>query len=198
MLPKLLKTVIQQHRMVLPVIGVIHGHRNQSSLTALGTADQNPASSFRITGFDPDSVFILPQKLIVIGKGPILQGYSPGGDHLPKDFIFHGMCRQHRQIPGRAVMLFRIQTMGIGKHRVPQVQFLCSLIHLLHKGCLTAAAMDRQRHCSVVTRVKHQTVQEHLYRMAVAFLQMQRRPFHPHSLRRNKNNVCQIALLRNQ
>ena len=147
--------MIQHGRMILPVIGIVDGNRNQASIAALGTGHQNPSRFLGIAGFHAHRAVIAPEKLIVIGIGSPAQSDGLGGHNGVKGIVFHGLRRENGKIPGCCMVFLVIQAVGIGKMGARHAKGFCAAVHERHKLFHAPRTVDGQRHRRIVAGVEH-------------------------------------------
>ena len=129
----------------------------------------------------------------MIAQIPLSRCHGLRGYGLGKDGIFHGIGRQHRQIPGTGIMTGAVQSVGVFKMGVAQPQKPCLVVHQLHKALHRAPTADGQRYRCIVARGQHQSVQQLLNRQHLPLPQVHGRAFDPHRLLGNAHPIQHVA-----
>ena len=128
--------------MIAPVVRVGQCDGDELALTPFRGADENAARVAGIAGLDADAAVVAPEQLIMVGQRPAGAGDRLRADHRAELLVLQRCLREHGKIARRRVILAAVESMGIGKMRLPQAERLRAQIHLPDKRRLASGYLS--------------------------------------------------------
>ena len=154
--------------MVLPVVTVIQGDRDQTHAVPFRTGHQRPAGIAGVAGFQSDTARIASKQLVVVVHGTAADAHVHGRYQACKRRLTQRAGGEHRHVLRAGIMSLLIQPAGVGKGRMTHAELRRLLVHPNDKLFHSAAAEIRNALRRVVSGGQHQAVEQLLHRQLLA------------------------------
>lgn len=153
------KAIVEKRDVIVPIVRVGKGHRDERFSAALRGADQNASRVARVAGFYPDTAVTAPQKLVMIDQRSPRATNALRCHNSAKLWVFKCLLCQTCQIERGGIILSAVKPVRIRKMRIRQTQRSRTAVHLPDKGRLRTAYRDGQRQRRVVSGMQQHPVQ---------------------------------------